>query len=133
MSELAINDLTRKIIASAYTVSNNLRIGFVEKVYENAHALEMRKDGLDVIQQFPIKVKYEGVVVGEFFADMLVDNRVLVELKAVRVLDDNHLAQALNYLRATNYETCLLINFGKTKIDIRRLHRSPRWKKTRDK
>lgn len=64
---------------------------------------------------------------------MLVNERVLIELKAVRVLDDNHLAQALNYLRATNYETCLLINFGKTKIDIRRLHRSPRWKKTGDK
>ena len=130
MDDLPLNDLTQKIIASAFTVSNTLGIGFVEKVYENAYALEMQKNGLEVFQQYPIEVKYEGVIVGEFFADMLINQRVLIELKAVRALDDNHLAQALNYLRATDYETCLLINFGKPKIDIRRLHRSPHWKGT---
>jgi GxxExxY protein len=129
MNELTLDELTQKVIGAAYTVSNTLGIGFVEKVYENAHALEMRKSGLKVTQQYPIKVGYDNVIVGEFFADMLIDERVLIELKAVRELDKNHLAQALNYLRATDFETCLLINFGKTRIDVRRLHRSPRWKK----
>ena len=129
MAELELNELTKKIIGCAYEVSNALGIGFVEKVYENAYAHEMRKkDGLSVLQQYPITVKYDGVVVGDFFADLLVNERVLIELKAVSKLNDAHMAQALNYLRATGFETCLLINFGKTRIEIRRLHPSPRWK-----
>ena len=75
----------------------------------------MRKDGLNVIQQHPIKVVYDGIIVGEFFADMLVEDIVLVELKAVSALTDEHMAQALNYLRATGLPACLLINFGQSK------------------
>ncbi len=128
MEEITIDKITEKIIASAFSVSNTLGIGFVEKVYENAHAHQMRKDGLKVVQQHPIKVEYDGVAVGEFLADMLVEDRVLVELKAVSELTSEHLAQALNYLRATGLVACLLINFGKSRIQIRHLHPSPNWK-----
>ena len=132
MTELDLNELTKKIIGCAYEVSNILGIGFVEKVYENAYVHEMRKDSsLSVLQQYPIKVEYDGVIVGNFFADLLVNKRVLIELKAVSELNDIHMAQALNYLRATAFETCLLINFGKPRIQIRRLHPSPRWKTNR--
>ncbi|MBI4732710.1 MAG: GxxExxY protein [Chloroflexi bacterium] len=130
MQEVTIDELTGKIIACAFEVSNTLGIGFVEKVYENAHAHRMRKDGLEVVQQYPIKVVYDSVIVGEFLADMLVEDRILVELKAVSELTSEHLAQALNYLRASGLEACLLINFGKTRIQVRRLHPSPNWKTT---
>ena len=115
----------------AYTVSNTLGIGFVEKVYENALAHTTRKSGLSVIQQYPIKVAYDGIVVGEFAADLLVENRVLVELKAVSMLKEEHTAQALNYLRATGLEICLLINFGRPKVEIKRLLPSVYWKTPR--
>jgi GxxExxY protein len=128
MSDMELDRLTERVIGCAYRVSNQLGIGFVEKVYENAHAHEMRKDGLRVAQQYPIKVIYDGVIVGEFSADLLVEDRVLVELKAVSELTVEHMAQALNYLRATGLEACLLINFGKSRIQIRHLHPSPNWK-----
>jgi GxxExxY protein len=83
---------------------------------------------LAVQQQYAFKVQYDGVVVGEFFADLLVGGRVLVELKAVSALCDEHTAQALNYLRATGKEVCLLINFGTAKIEIKRLLPSVNWK-----
>jgi GxxExxY protein len=88
----------------------------------------MRKDGLRVLQQYAIKVMYDGILAGEFFADMLVEGLVLVELKAVSALTADHIAQALNYLRATGLPACLLINFGKPRIQIGRLHPSPSWK-----
>lgn len=125
-----VNEITRKIIGCAYTVSNTLGIGFVEKVYENALAHEIRKTGLAVQQQYNFNVRYDGMVVGEFFADLLVEERVLVELKAVSALKDEHTAQALNYLRATGKEICLLINFGTAKIEIKRLLPSISWKTT---
>ncbi|MBA4380271.1 MAG: GxxExxY protein [Anaerolinea sp.] len=128
MIEMELDKLTEKIIGCAYRVSNTLGIGFVEKVYENAYAHEIRKDGLKVVQQFPIRVVYDSVIVGEFFADLLVEDRVLVELKAVSELTSEHLAQALNYLRATGLPACMLINFGKPRIQIRHLHPSPNWK-----
>jgi GxxExxY protein len=131
MTEQELNKITERILGCAYKVSNTLGIGFVEKVYENAHALEMRKDGLKVFQQHPIKVLYDGVIVGEFFADMLVDDFVLIELKAVSALNNEHLAQTFNYLRATGLPTCMLINFGQPKIQVRRLYPSPAWKATK--
>jgi GxxExxY protein len=107
-----VNEITKKIIGCAYQVSNTLGIGFVEKVYENSLAHLIRKSGLEVVQQQPIKVTFEEIIVGDFYADLLVANRVLVELKAVSMLVDVHTAQALNYLRASDFEICLLINFG---------------------
>ncbi|RLD05048.1 MAG: GxxExxY protein [Chloroflexi bacterium] len=123
-----VNEITRKIIGCAYEVSNTLGIGFVEKVYENALAHLVRKSGLSVAQQHPIKVLFDGIIVGDFYADLLVENRVLVELKAVSRLVDPHTAQSLNYLRASEMEICLLINFGKSKIEIKRMRPSTYWK-----
>jgi len=123
-----VNEITEKIIGCAYKVSNTLGIGFVEKVYENALVVLARQSGLTVEQQYPIKVMFEGIVVGEFFADLFVERRVLVELKAVSMLMQEHTAQALNYLRATEAEVCLLINFGRSKIEIKRLLPSVYWK-----
>lgn len=87
-----IDRITEKIIGCAYTVSNELGCGFSEKVYENAMAHALRKAGLTIQQQFPIVVTYDGVVVGEFVADILVENTVIVELKAVKEFDDIHMA-----------------------------------------
>ena len=128
MPSQEINDVTQAIIGCAYAVSNTLGIGYVEKVYENALVVATRKSGLLVEQQFPIKVVFEGVVVGEFLADLLVENKVLVELKAASALTQDHMAQALNYLRATGLDVCLLINFGRPKVEVQRLLPSVYWK-----
>lgn len=116
-----MNLLTEKVIGCAFTVSNKLGCGFLEKVYENALAHELRKAGLKVEQQHGINVYYDGQVVGDYTADLLVDGALLVELKAVRELDNIHWAQCVNYLRATNLRLCLLMNFAKPKVDIRRV------------
>ena len=123
-----VNTITEKIIGCAYCVSNSLGVGFVEKVYENALAHEIKKSLLKVAQQVPIKVLYDGIMVGDYFADLLMEEQVLVELKAVSMLKDEHVAQSLNYLRATGLEICLLINFGTTKVQLKRLRRSLNWK-----
>ena len=113
--------LTSRIIGCAYRVANELGSGFLEKVYENALAHELRKAGFKVVQQHGIEVHYDGVKVGDYVADLLVDGYVLVELKACKDLDDVHLAQCLNYLKATGLKVCLLMNFGRPKVQIRRL------------
>ncbi|MFN8413740.1 MAG: GxxExxY protein [Anaerolineales bacterium] len=128
MADPVLDKITERVIGCAYKVSNALGIGFVEKVYENALFHEMKKEGLAVVQQFPVKVKYDSVIVGEFFLDILVNEVVIVELKAVSTLNNEHLAQAFNYLRATQLPVCLLINFGQPKIQLRRLYPSPAWK-----
>ena len=119
---MAIQDsLSECVIACAFKVQNTLGCGFLEKVYENALAHECRKSGLKVQTQQPIQVIYDSVVVGEYAADLLLEGRMLVELKAVKALDDIHLAQCLNYLKATRMKTCLLINFGKPDLQIKRV------------
>jgi GxxExxY protein len=120
MDEAKMNELSEKIIGAAFKVSNALGCGFLEKVYENALAHELRKAGLSVVQQHPIPVYYDGVLVGDFFADLLVEGVVLVELKAVRAFDAIHEAQSLNYLKGTGLPLCLLLNFGKPKVEIKR-------------
>lgn len=112
---------TENIIGCAFRVANTLGCGFLEKVYENALAFELRKSGMTVDQQRAIQVLYEGHVVGDYFADLVVDRRVILELKAVKALDDIHLAQCYNYLKATGMPLCLLINFGAPKIEIKRV------------
>lgn len=128
MDKSKVDSITERIIGAAHKVSNALGIGFVEKVYDNAFTHEMRKAGLTVVQQHPIKVTYDEIVIGEFFVDLLVEEIVLVELKSVSTLNDNHMMQALNYLRASGLPACLLINFGTPRAQIRRLHPSPKWK-----
>jgi GxxExxY protein len=124
MDEQKLNKLTEKIIGCAYAVGNSLGNGFLEKVYENAFAYELRETGLKVEQQKPIKVFYKEKVVGDYVADLIVEDCVLIELKTVKNLDEIHLAQCLNYLKATNLPICLLINFGKPKVEIRRVYLS---------
>jgi GxxExxY protein len=119
--KMEINQITEIIIGCAFTVSNVLGAGFLEKVYENALAHEIRKKGLEVLQQHLVKVMYDDVVVGDYMPDLLVAGQVLVELKAVKALDEIHRAQCLNYLRATGLRVCLLINFGKPKIEVKRI------------
>jgi len=116
-----IDQTTEKIIGCCFTVISILGSGFLEKVYENALAHEIRKTGLTVVQQQPVKVMYDGSEVGDYVADLLVDGQILVELKAVRALDNIHRAQCLNYLKATGYHVCLLVNFGAPKLEVRRV------------
>lgn len=115
-----INRLTQTIIGCAFKVGNTLGSGFLEKVYERALAHELTKAGLRVQCQRPISVMYDGVRVGEFAADLLVEDQILVETKAVRAIDDVHRAQCINYLAATGLPVCLLLNFG-AKVDVRRI------------
>ena len=116
-----LDGITERIIGCIYKVSNTLGSGFLEKVYENALALELRKCGLQTQQQHGIKVRYEGKIVGDFAADLLIEEKVIIELKATKTLDDAHTAQCLNYLKATGLSVCLLINFGKPRAEIRRI------------
>jgi len=106
--------ITDKIIAAFYKVYNTLGYGFLEKVYENALVIELNKSGLTVTPQQKIEVFYEKKKVGEYFADLTVNNLIILELKAVEKLIDEHKTQLINYLKATNMEVGLLLNFGKT-------------------
>ena len=118
---LELDRITENIIGCAYTVGNELGSGFLEKVYENALAHELKKTGLAVEQQYGVQVTYDGVLVGEFSGDLLVENSVLVELKTAKALDEVHAAQCLNYLKATGLRVCLLINFGSPRVQIKRI------------
>jgi GxxExxY protein len=113
--------MTEKIIGCAYKVSNCLGPGFLEKVYENAMCHEIGKTSLKFSQQQPINVIYDGLVVGEYYADLLVENEIVVELKAVKQLDASHFSQCMNYLKASGKTVGLLINFGSAKVEIRRV------------
>jgi GxxExxY protein len=113
------SELTDRIICSAYNVHNLLGGGFLEKVYENALFLELGEAGLNVEQQVPIHVRYKGQIVGEYFADLLVEKRIILELKAVETLSPLHEIQLRNYLKGSRIELGLLINFGKS-VEIKR-------------
>jgi GxxExxY protein len=117
----SLNAITEQIIGSAFRVSNTLGVGFLEKVYENALAIELRKLGLKIQQQHTISVYYQGEVVGNYTADLLVEECVLLELKTVREINEIHLAQAMNYLKATGLRLCLIVNFGNKKVEIKRV------------
>ena len=119
-SKLKHSDITSKILHAFFKkVYHRLGYGFLEKVYENSMAIELRSMGLKVEQQAKINVYYEGAIVGEYLADLLVEDAVIVELKAAPNILIEHEAQLLNYLRATPYEVGLLLNFG-PKADFRR-------------
>jgi GxxExxY protein len=106
-------ELTDAIICAFYKVYNILGHGFLEKVYENALAIELKKSGLSVTQQEGVKVFYDGAQVGDYFADITVNGLVILELKAVESLKNEHYAQLTNYLKATDKEVGLLLNFGR--------------------
>ncbi len=116
------DDFTQKIIGCAYKVHNALGPGFLEKVYENALRIELEKLGLNIKQQEPINVTYEGQVVGEYYADLWVDGRVVIELKAAQTLTQRHEVQLVNYLTATGIDNGLLLNFGPS-VQVKRKFR----------
>ena len=121
--ENQLNELSEKIIGGAFEVSNILGVGFLEKVFENALKVELELRGLQVQQQAPLKVYYKDELVGDYFADILVNNEIIIELKTVKEFDDIHIAQCLNYLKITGLKLCLLINFSKPRVDIKRIVR----------
>ena len=115
--------LTARILEACFEVINELGAGFLESVYQNALLLALRQKGLIVESQAPVSVLFRGEIVGQFYADLFVDGKVIVELKAVSALLPEHKAQLINYLKATGIEVGLLVNFGKPKLEYRRLHK----------
>ena len=116
-----INDITYKINGAIFEVNKILGPGFLEKVYENALLFELRNRGLQADKQVPIEVTYKDNLVGEYFADILVENQVIIELKTVKNLDSSHEAQLLNYLKSTGIKVGILVNFRKTRAEIKRM------------
>ena len=113
-------DLTNQIIGAAYTVYNRMGFGFLESVYEKCLLIELHKAGITAEHQVEIAVQYDGQIVGEFRADLLVENSILIELKSVKSVSKTHEVQLVNYLVATGKEIGLLINFGEEGVQIKR-------------
>lgn len=111
--ELLHKEITDKILKAFYTVYNELGFGFLEKVYENAMMIELKKLGLGCLKQQSLRVHYEGYIVGDYFADIIVENIIIIELKATEGIVEEHELQITNYLKATDKEIGLLLNFGK--------------------
>jgi GxxExxY protein len=121
MNDFQHGEITEKIIGAAFEVHSVLGYGFLEKVYENALLAELCKRGVKAETQKTIKVKYRDVIVGDYVADLVVEDKVIVELKSEEAYNKMHEAQLLNYLKATGRKVGLLINFGKSKCEFRRL------------
>ena len=116
-----LNELTYLINGAIFEVNRILGPGFLEKVYENALLMELKARGIKAAAQYPIKVRYKDQIVGEYFADLLVEDQVIIELKTVNKIEKIHEAQLLNYLKATGIKVGLLVNFKSTKAEIKRL------------
>jgi GxxExxY protein len=113
--------ISERVIGCAFEVSNTLGSGFLEAVYENALCIELSRQELRFARQQPLQVRYKGEVVGHYAADLVVEDQLLVELKALSALSSGHEAQVMNYLRATGLSVALLLNFGTPKLGIRRI------------
>jgi GxxExxY protein len=127
---MEVEHVTQVIIGCSFRVHNELGAGFLEKVYENALKMELEEAGLQAAQQAPITVRYKNRVVGDYFADLLVEGRVIVEVKAVQQLAKEHEVQLVHYLTATGIEDGLLINFGRS-VEVKRKYRTYRPKTDR--
>lgn len=121
--KLIFKDECYTIVAAAITVWKTLGFGFLEKVYENALMVEFGKQGIIAEQQKLVTVLYAGYVVGEYCADILVNNEIILELKTSRAIDDTHVAQTLNYLKATGFRLGIILNFGPAKMEFKRVVR----------
>ena len=113
-------ELTEQIIGACFEVSNELGIGFLESVYEKALVIPLHDRGLNVVEQHPLKVSFRNNIIGDFFTDILVENRIIIELKTVKSLLPEHEAQLINYLKASKMKMGLLVNFGKPKLEWKR-------------
>ena len=118
--KILYKDLSYKIIGLAMEVHSKLGYGFLEKVYENAMMVLLRREGIHAKQQAPITVYFDGEVVGDYYADILVEDNIILELKAIERITDAHRAQTLNYLKATGLRLAILLNFGKQKLEYER-------------
>ena len=116
-----LNELTYLINGAIFEVNRILGPGFLEKVYQNALLLELKARGIKAEAQYPIKVRYKDKIIGEYFADLLVEDQVIIELKTVNKIEKIHEAQVLNYLKATGIKVGLLVNFKSMKAEIKRL------------
>ena len=116
-----VNALTERVLGCAFSVSNTLGAGFLEGVYERALAIELESNSISFSRQSPLKVLYRDREVGIYVADFIVENRLILEIKAVSKLLGEHQAQLLNYLKAGNFEVGLLINFGRPRLEIKRM------------
>lgn len=119
--ELLYKELSYKVTGLAMQVHTKLGYGFLEKVYENALMVLLRKEGITAEQQAPITVYFEGEIVGEYYADILIEEKIILELKATEKIVDNHVAQALNYLKATGLQLAILLKFGKERLEYKRI------------
>lgn len=119
--KLIYKDLTYKIIGLAMEVHNELGYGFLEKVYENAMKVQFSKSNIKADFQVQFKVNFKGEVIGEFYPDIIVDDKVILELKAVEKINDIHKAQILNYLKVTKLKLGLILNFSKEKLEYERI------------
>jgi len=119
--KLLHKDLSFKIVGLAMQVHTELGFGFLEKVYENALMILFEENGIHAIQRVPIQVNFHGRTVGDYVADIVVENSIILELKALEKISEIHKAQTLNYLKATDYRLALLLNFGKWKLEYHRL------------
>ena len=119
--KILYKDLSYKITGLAMEVHSKLGYGFLEKVYENAMMVLLRREGIHAKQQAPITVYFDGEVVGDYYADILVEDKIILELKAIEKITDVHRAQTLNYLKATDLHLAILLNFGKERLKYERL------------
>ena len=117
-------ELSEKVLGACFDVMRELGAGFLESVYEKALFVALSEKGLAVQSQAPLRVTFRGQAVGEFYADLLVEGKLVVELKAVRVLAPEHSAQVINYLKATGIDVGLLVNFGNKRLQYKRLYRT---------
>lgn len=120
-NKILYKELSYKIIGLAMKVHTILGPGFLEKVYENALIVLFGKEGIKAVQQAPIKVKFENKIVGNYYADILIENKIILELKTVEKITDIHRAQALNYLKATGLKLAIILNFGAKSLEYERL------------
>jgi GxxExxY protein len=118
--ELLERELTEKVIGVCFEVSNELGAGFLESVYQKAMIIALSQKGLSVKEEVPLKVEFRGQVIGDFYADILVEDRIILELKAVKALNAEHEAQLINYMKATGKKVGLLVNFGNPKLEWKR-------------
>ncbi|TVM04146.1 MAG: GxxExxY protein [Candidatus Brocadia sp. WS118] len=119
--KILYKDLSYKIVGLAMQVHNKLGYGFLEKVYENALMVLFRREGVQSKQQAPITVYFEGEVVGDYYADILVEEEIILELKSSEGIIDAHRAQTLNYLKATKLQLAIILNFGNEKLEYERI------------
>jgi GxxExxY protein len=119
--EILHKDLSYKIVGLAMQIHSELGFGFLEKVYENSMMVLFRRENIMAKQQAPISVSFEGEIVGDYYADILIEDKIILELKAIEKITDAHKAQVLNYLKATGLKLAIIINFGKQRLEYERI------------